>query len=100
MKKITLIIFLLATSLIASKNINAQIREQVFGTIISSEETNLTDFSLYYKIYVNDTVTVNSNNVFGNECKIPVNDIPLGQYYIKLFFETSKKTYIGKFIKI
>lgn len=59
MKKITLIIFLLATSLIASKNINAQIREQVFGTIISSEEANLTNFNFNLKIYANDTVTIN-----------------------------------------
>ncbi|MDY0143312.1 MAG: T9SS type A sorting domain-containing protein [Bacteroidales bacterium] len=44
--------------------------------------------------------TIKSNKICGNECTIQVNDIPPGQYYIKLYFETKKKTYIGKFIKI
>lgn len=62
MRNITLITLSLAMILIAGKSSYSQIREQLFGTIISSEDTIITNFNLNYKIYVNDTVTLDSLN--------------------------------------
>lgn len=53
---------LLVISIMASKNVYSQIREQVVGTVISNEVNNLTNFDLNYKFHINDSIILDSLN--------------------------------------
>jgi len=44
MKKNSLIMLLLVMSIMASKSVYSQIREQLVGTVISNEENNVANF--------------------------------------------------------
>lgn len=62
MKRNPLIMLLLVISIMASKNVYSQIREQVVGTVISNEVNNLTNFDLNYKFHINDSIILDSLN--------------------------------------